>query len=153
MPDNTRPTATPSGLPSTGPVAPTRTLGPPAAVQKLWAQDLIASLKKAGVSDATANQVAQEQAQQQEHYYNIYGYVDTISTNASTLTPDVVVLFRRLTPDDRWNIPPVAVLSFPPNDPKFLPEFARTQNYYHLRIQLTVEAKPGSDMMVKQVAV
>ena len=128
MPVTTTPTTTPTGLPSRGPIT-TRTLGPSQPIQQMWTQNLLASLKKAGVSDATANQVAQDQAQKQNQLINWIGEVKHVSTYAmSTDFPGMtfvevfkVAWLNPLSADQEW------AFNFPPNDPKLLPELVRSQ--------------------------
>jgi hypothetical protein len=149
MPVTTTPKSTPSGLPA-GSVSPTRTLGPPAVVQQTWIQNLVASLKKAGVPDDTANQVAQEQSQQQIHLHAYVGFVDAITTVPGAQT---TVFVTALDPYINPAYPSLYQFDFPPNDPKLLPELTRAQNHPHLLVRLGVDDTDPNNMKMLGVEV
>jgi hypothetical protein len=88
-------------------------------LQQAWITNLTASLKQAGLPDATVNQVTQQQSQQQNHILSIWCFVAEIAT-----WPDRVQVLVR----DATNASSETSFNFPPNDPKLLSELMRAQN-------------------------
>ena len=89
-----------------------------------------------GLTLDTSDQVAKEQNWQEwrdgQHGYMCY--VERISTSPGLPTQ---VSVRSLDPYPAY--PAGYIFSFPPSDPALLPELARTQNYPHLQLSLTVD--------------
>jgi len=101
-----------------------------------------------GLTLDTSDQVAKEQNWQEwrdgQHGYMCY--VERISTSPGLPTQ---VSVRSLDPYPAY--PAGYIFSFPPSDPALLPELARTQNYPHLQLSLTVD--DGDQTNVKLLGV
>jgi len=97
--------------------------------QQVRLQELRESLRKLNVPDATAEQVIQRQLHQTS--YAAVVIYQSITGTATTFTVSGRI-FRDYREAGFGNYH----FSFPPNDPKFLPEFVRALNYPHLMVSI-----------------
>ena len=102
------------------------------------------ALRKANVSDATANQVVQQQEQMEAYE----GYVFSVSTTQVTNITYVHLGGRTVINPSHGSY----IFSFPPNDQKYLQELVRAMNHPHFRVFLTAK-DINTDPIIIQVTV
>ena len=111
--------------------------------QNVRAQILSQTLSKNNVPTGTADTVAQQHLGVQ----TFVGYVTGILTLRPGLIPSTYVglsgKWQTGTPLDP-NHPYMMGVYFPPNDPKYLPEFIRAQNHPHLRVSMDIDISKGT---------
>ena len=132
------PTPTPSGLAPAPFVTPLATLQ-----QRSRLVGLSEAMLKAGMSQATADQVVQQQAQTEAATVEAFFKVRTVglapsalatgtaaSQSGSATTPDLdwVLVEELVQVGQDWRPPLLVIFNFPPNDPKYLAELLRAQN-------------------------
>ena len=104
-------------------------------------------LRKANVPDATANNVVNQTAQAQSSSIAFGCHVAQIGTTQDFAW---VTIVRRL--GEMGHPLQTYDLLFPPNDPKYLAEFVRAQNY-QFPIWLSLNMQPGQEPTIEYINV
>jgi hypothetical protein len=111
--------------------------------QQAQMKGLLEALKKANVPDATATDAVNQAAQTQSQVRTISCHVSQIGTAADLTWVSVV----RIGNPRQGEAPQATDILFPPNDPKYLAEFVRAQNY-NLPIYLSLNEPSGQEPTV-----
>jgi hypothetical protein len=108
---------------------------PPTLERTIELQRIRNVLRRAKVPDATINEVIEEEEETQEGFT---GYVRIVHCTASHTVVSVQGTYQF----GGWG--GEIILSFPPNEPRFLEQLIRAQNHRHMRVEIYATLKGGT---------
>jgi hypothetical protein len=122
---------------------------------------LRAALLNANVDARTVDQVVQHQEQQEVQIFDVAGWVAAIGLAPTlpygpgqppnTWAVDIVIHgIQPGTNNPTWDTIPEFL--FPPNDPKYVPELARAQNF-NLRAHIGYALAPGQPALIYSITI